>query len=71
MFLKKYFRYALLAVLLGFTTFLTLFIGLYFAEQTKDPDVSGSWVFLTLLVLVFVTFCFGLNTFFAWIENRN
>ncbi len=69
--LKKYFRYVLLTVIVGVTTFLTLFFGIDLAEQTKDPDTSGGMVILTCLVLAFITFCLGLKTFLTWIENEN
>lgn len=71
MYFKKYSKYALSTVIMGFIAFLTFWLGLDFAEQTKDPDVSGSWVFLIFLFLVFLTFCLGTMTFVTWIEKAN
>lgn len=70
MYLKKHSKYALSAIIVGFIAFLTLWLGLDFAEQTKDPDTSGALVTLSFLALVLLAFCLGLMTFVTWTSER-
>lgn len=70
MYLKKHSKYALSTLIMGFIAFLTLRLGIDFAEQTKDPDTSGSLVFLSFLALCFLTFYLALMTFFSWVKMK-